>query len=168
MQTRSLSDDIISENPFKAVRKQTDGKQHLYSEASAFFTGTETLVRQEDADSADINVLLSRYGVSPTSNRTPEWNQEIDYSIDLQTALGAAQAGRDAHAQMPPELRRKYPTWGHMVAAIESGEYEKDLQKLTARQEMEAEWAEREKNRGKTPEPPKKEEEKKETPKAAE
>lgn len=136
----------------KMVSRQFDGLEEEISLATRTPVGTTSMTRQEFAEEADINYLLTRFGVNQAGRANPEYGMEIDYSMDLQQALQAAEAGRNAHAQMPPELRSLYPTWAHMAAAIENGEYQKSLEKLEDRRNMETAWEEQ-KRRPKTPEP---------------
>lgn len=119
---------------FPAVRTPVDGLQDLYSQEAGQDVGTDTPTRQEFKDEADINILLARFGVTTEQQRPMTWGQEIDYNIDLQGALALIAQARSVEAQIPPELRSKYPTWRHMVNGIESGMYGDDIAALRAEQ----------------------------------
>lgn len=109
-------------NGKKAVRTQVDGDQDIYSDRAALdFTGTPDPTRQEFKKETDVNYILNRFGV-PIAKGT--WGQEVDYTLDLQNALGAITDARRAHRNLPPDLRKKYPTWQSLLNALEAGTLE--------------------------------------------
>lgn len=167
----NLTIDTLNPEPRTySVRSQADNLGDYYAWASALHTGDETLVRQEFRDEADINILLGRFGVN-VNQRQAVFGQELDYNLDLQTAIEAADAGKKAWAAQPEELRQRYPSFRHMVDAIESGEYEQAMQKVQQRREMEREWQERQNQpvvKAEDAPKPQKKEPKKETPEKAE
>lgn len=113
-----------------AQRKQNDDLQEEYSVLTGLdFSETESLTRQEFADEADLNILLARFGVGQI--RPMEYGKEIDYTADLQTALGALDAARAAAWEIPEELRGKYRNWRDVLNGAETGEYQQDLLNLT-------------------------------------
>lgn len=132
-----------------AERTQDDNLQDQYSQLTGLdFTGTETLTRQEFKDEADLNILLSRYGVAQM--RPVQYGKEVDYTVDLQTAISALEAANAATFDVPEELRDKYPTWRHVLNGAESGEYHQDLLNLAEKKKADAtakEAAEREQQR---------------------
>lgn len=118
-----------------AERTQDDNLQDQYSQLTGLdFTGTESLTRQEFKDEADLNILLARYGVAQV--RPMEYGKDVDYSLDLQSALNALDAASAAQFDVPPELRDKYPTWRHVLNGAESGEYQQDLLNLAAKKKQ--------------------------------
>lgn len=111
----------------KAIRTQSDDLSDEYSANTAIeFDQTVDMARQEFAAEADINTMMKKF--MPLQNtRVSEWGQEIDYDMDLQTALAAIDAAKRAHAQMTPELRAKYPTWQALLNGLNSGQFKIDL-----------------------------------------
>lgn len=124
-------------------RTQNDGRGDEISQTSAIdFTGTESLTRQEDRDSTDINLMLSRFGVLPPP-RAASYGLEVDYSLDLQQALTALQEAEEATLNVPQELRDKYGDWRTLMAGVQSGQYEYDLTALAVRKAEEKKEAEK-------------------------
>lgn len=141
-----------------AQRKQNDDLQDEYSDLTALsFEGEESLTRQEFADEADLNILLARFGVGQV--RPMEYGKEVDYSVDLQSALGALDAARAAAWSIPEELKDRYRNWQDVLNAAETGQYQQDLLNLAEKKRQATkDAAEREKrrdNRTTTEEPPK-------------
>lgn len=113
----------------RSIRTQIDDKGDEVSRATILdCSASRDMARQEFKDDADINVILSRFGLS-TTNRTPTYG-EIDYTLDLQTALGAIAQSQSAYRRLSPELKAKYPTWQKLVNAMASGHLAKDLDEL--------------------------------------
>lgn len=112
-------------------RTQVDDLQDLYSDEAQLHTGTDSLTRQEFKDEADINKLLSRFGIGAPA-RPLTWG-EIDYDTQLQEALHAIAAAREAHANLPAEAIAKYPNWVSLLQAIETGQLEIDLKNITSK-----------------------------------
>lgn len=112
---------------FPAERTQTDGEQDLYSLAAGLDLSEEKVItRQEYKDDADINKLLAKYGVG-IPQRLPGYG-EADFNIDLQQAFNAIQTAQRVWAEMPADLKDKYPSWQHLLNNIRSGELEIDLE----------------------------------------
>lgn len=106
---------------FPVPRSQPDGLQLVYSQATALdMSESKDLARQEFRDEADINIILKKFGVT-SHGITPRF-QEVDYDADLQSALGAIAEARRVHADIDPELRKKYPTWQSLLNAMATGE----------------------------------------------
>lgn len=114
----------------KKIRSQADDLGDSVSlETGVSFTGETIITRQEFKEEADINILLHRFGVDqPTRN--PTWGATIDNSIDLQSALTAVNAAKNANFNVPEELRSTYPDWKAVLSATESGEYGNALKTL--------------------------------------
>lgn len=111
----------------RAIRTQADGKGDLWSRATRIdCSGDRDVARQEFKDEADINKLLSRYGVGPMPQRQTTY-MEVDYSLDLQTALTAVDAAAAAHRDLPQTLRDRYPNWPSLLNALDRGELRIDL-----------------------------------------
>lgn len=103
-----------------AIRTQHDKKQLKISRANAVPKDPDAklLTRQEFKADADINNILQRFGVM---GKIPVWGTTIDYNIDLQGALNAVAEAKQAWRSMPPELKKRYPTWNILLNEIESG-----------------------------------------------
>lgn len=122
-------------NPFKPVRTHDDGKGDAVSRDTATTPEGESLTRQEYKDDSDVNTILRKFGVDAPIRSQPVFGQEVDYTLDLQQALGAIEQAKRANAQVPEELREKYPTWKHVLDAAETGEYQKDLEELRTKKD---------------------------------
>lgn len=123
-------------NPLRPIRTQLDDLQDEYSERARIdFTGTDSLVRPEFADDADINKLLRRYGIDQQL-RPVTYGKEYDDTIDLQMAFAAIKAAEGI--EIPEELRTKYNHWSKVLEGAESGEYQYDLQQLKEQKERNA------------------------------
>lgn len=114
----------------KPSRHQYDGEQRTFSELTAIDTGPDTLVRQEDAQGADINFILDRFGVGIVK-RTPIFT-ELDFDRDLQQMLDGIAPVREAYNRLPDDLRIKYPTLQSMLTAMETGDLKLELEKEEA------------------------------------
>lgn len=77
------------------------------------------LTRQEDKEAADIHNMLAKMGVVAPRGapRYGEW----DDSIDLMTAINSVQEARDAFANVPEELRKKFTSMEQLLDAVENG-----------------------------------------------
>lgn len=75
--------------------------------------------RQEFAQDADINHMLSKFGVAPARG-TPTYG-EWDDTIDLQTALDATRQAKAAYRRLPRELQEKFGSMEELVTAVENG-----------------------------------------------
>lgn len=112
----------------KVPRHQADGKQLDYSQMSALVCVGEDMARQEFKAEADINNILKRYGVNGSALPIrPVVYQEVDYTIDLQQAMGAIETAQDMYRKLPPSLREKYPTWQSILNGIHNGSLKIDL-----------------------------------------
>lgn len=118
-------------------RTQHDGMGDKYSAMTATdFTGTDSLARQEFKDEADTNIMLTRFGVIP--QRPIQYGTTVDYQLDLQTALGVLAEVETATFNVPTELQVKYPDWRTLLNAVETGEYENDLNQLAEQKAKES------------------------------
>lgn len=77
------------------------------------------MARQEFKDDADINYMLSRFGITQPRG-TPTYG-EWDDTIDLQSALQSVHDARSAFRELPKELTNKFPRMEDMLAALENG-----------------------------------------------
>lgn len=75
--------------------------------------------RQEFAQEADINYMLSRFNITPARG-APQFG-EWDDTIDLQTAITATREAREAYRRVPKELREKFSSMEQLLQAIETG-----------------------------------------------
>jgi len=70
----------------------------------------KSLALQSQAEDADINVILRRFGVTgqmPASARTLTF-QDFDGIFDFRTALEAVKAGEEAFMRLPAEVRGRF------------------------------------------------------------
>lgn len=108
----------------RAVRKQSDTEQDGYS----LLTGLDCsdlpdMTRQEFKDEADINNLMTRYGVTGAPQR-PTVFGEVDYDQDLQQAKQALHDAQRAWEHLPQNIKEKYRGWRSLFTAIENGTFE--------------------------------------------
>lgn len=109
-----------------AIRGQEDiVNQDVYSLESGLDASSTVeapdMTRQEFKQDADINYILSRFGVNAAlTARQPQYG-EVDYNLDLHQALNAVRTAREAHDRMPDHIRQRYPSWQDLVKAVETG-----------------------------------------------
>lgn len=77
------------------------------------------MARQEFKDEADINYMLSRFGVTPPRH-APVYG-EWDDNIDLQTAIESVRQTRAGYRRLPKELRDKFPSMEDFLTAVDNG-----------------------------------------------
>lgn len=75
--------------------------------------------RQEFKDEADINYMLSRFGVTQPRN-SPTFGSWDD-SIDLQQAIESTREARDGYNTLPLQLREKFTTMEDFLRAVDNG-----------------------------------------------
>lgn len=85
------------------------------------YTGAELadMARQEFKNDADINYMLSRFGV--TQPRTAPIYGEWDDSIDLQSALQAVHDAREGFKTLPKEMKEKFHKMEDLLEAYNNG-----------------------------------------------
>lgn len=105
-------------------RTQVDDLGDVYSAEAVMNTQTsKDFARQEYKDEADVNKLMYRFGVGLLGGqRQPQWGQEIDYDLDLQTALNSVAEAKQAWWGLPDNLKNAYPSWRELLNALESGQ----------------------------------------------
>lgn len=70
----------------------------------------ESMTVQSEKDSADINIIVERFGVTgmvPVLDKMPVAS-EFDAIFDYQTAQNAVVAAREAFAQIPAKIRTRF------------------------------------------------------------
>lgn len=77
------------------------------------------VARQEFGKEADINHMLSRFGIVPERG-APAFG-EWDDTLDLQQALTSVAEARTAYADLPDELRQKFSSMDELLKAYHSG-----------------------------------------------
>lgn len=77
------------------------------------------MARQEFAQEADINYMLSRLGVTQPRG-TPAYG-EWDDTIDLQSAIASVREADAAFQELPADLRRQFPKMTDLVKAVDNG-----------------------------------------------
>lgn len=107
----------------RAIRTQVDDLFDLYSVSGAIdTTSLEDTARQEQKAETDINVLMARFGVAAFAQRPAlSTGADVDYDLDLQTALGSIAQAKDAWFGMPEEIRKAFPTWQSLLVGLDSG-----------------------------------------------
>lgn len=75
--------------------------------------------RQEFKDEADINYMLSRFGITQPRG-TPTFG-EWDDTVDLQSALESVREARDGFRTLPEDLRNKFNTMEELLTAVDNG-----------------------------------------------
>lgn len=75
--------------------------------------------RQEFKQEADINYMLSRFGVTQPRG-TPMYGTWDD-TIDLQTALQSVSDARTAYRDLPQVLKNKFKSMEELLVAVENG-----------------------------------------------
>lgn len=80
------------------------------------------MARQEFGKEADINYMLSKFGITPERG-APTYG-EWDDTIDLQQALTATAEAKTAYAELPQELRDKFSSMEELLNAYQKGALE--------------------------------------------
>lgn len=96
-----------------------DASDGALSELDGQIYENKDVARQEFAKDADINYMLSRFGVTPTRG-APIYG-EWDDTINLQQALTAVTEARLAYADLPPELKNKFSSMEELLTAYHNG-----------------------------------------------
>ena len=121
-------------DPFYPNRTQSDGLGDYESARTGTENTEASLTRQEFKNEADINWLLARHGANTQVRQGGDYT-EVDYSVDLQDAYRLTEEMNNLQA--PEELQSKYPTWRHIIMAVETGQYAKDIADLETRKRAE-------------------------------
>lgn len=104
----------------KKPRTQADGLQKTFSELTKIDTSAyPDMARQEFKHDADINVIVSRFGVE--SLRIPLTAGHYDQDLDLMTAIHAVRDSQEAFAKLPADIRSRFPTWESLYNATQRG-----------------------------------------------
>ncbi len=98
----------------------------------AFNSGLTTdhlpdLARQEFKNESDINTIIGRVGPDGLIHKQGAIYTETDFGLDLQSAMELVSEMKAAHRRLPRALREEYPTWVNLIAAIESGAFQREL-----------------------------------------
>lgn len=86
------------------------------------------MARQEAKDDADINIMLSRFGVNH-QQRTLTFGEQ-DYTIDLQQGLAAIEQTKRVYHRMADEIKAIYPNFEKFVQGMRTGAVAKDLERI--------------------------------------
>lgn len=84
--------------------------------------GNTDRARQEFKDEADINYMLSRFGITQPRG-TPTYGVWDD-TLDLQQAIGAVRDARAGYKRLPEEIRNKFRSMEELLTAVENGSFE--------------------------------------------
>lgn len=82
-------------------------------------TNNKDMARQEFKNEADINYMLSRFGV--TQPRGAPTYGTWDDTIDLQIALQSVSDAREAYKLLPEDLQQKFTRMEDLLEAMENG-----------------------------------------------
>lgn len=77
------------------------------------------MARQEFAKDADINYMLSKFGITPERG-APTFG-EWDDTLDLQQALTSVAEARTAYRGLPEKLRNKFGSMEQLLTAYNNG-----------------------------------------------
>lgn len=77
--------------------------------------------RQEFAQEADINWLVQRYGAN-FAGGVPVRYGDHDFDLDLTSAYEQLSAAQATFNDLPPKLRKAYPTITSLMEALERGD----------------------------------------------
>lgn len=91
----------------------------IIEEQNGDLTDNKDITRQEYAQDADINYMLSRFGIEPKRG-TPTFG-EWDDTLDLQQALTSVAEAKTAYADLPPELKNKFSSMEDLLKAYNNG-----------------------------------------------
>lgn len=106
---------------FKAHRTQDDDLQEVASQESGLdCSDRPDMTRQEFKAETDIHFILQRFGIEHFAH--PGAFTEVDFTQDLQSALAAIKEVEEAHNNLPPELKTKFPNWELVIQQLRSGE----------------------------------------------
>lgn len=92
------------------VRNAFNYDRDAASRASAFVSDQPSRTVQSDAQDADINVIVARFGITgvlPQNVRMPLEADFIDIT-DFHTAMQAMRAAEESFAQMPANVRERF------------------------------------------------------------
>lgn len=106
------------------IRQHNDGLNEAMSvQTVQLFPPEEDQTRREHAQEADVNYLLTRYGAGAlVGNGNNGYYGVANFDDDLTTAFETIQRAKDAHAALPPEVRKLYPTWEALAREIARGD----------------------------------------------
>lgn len=93
----------------RSYRTQVDELGDLVSaEAVTLFEGPDAInkARQEFAKDADVNHIVAKYGID-AFNKNHTYG-EINFDLDLASALRTVQQGRETYDTLPLSIRQKY------------------------------------------------------------
>lgn len=101
------------------VKDQSDIGAHNPTVDASDSEDNKDYTRQEYAQEADTNYMLSRFGVTPPRG-APVYG-EWDDSIDLQIALESVREAQRGFASLPEDLRKKFGTMEELMRAVDNG-----------------------------------------------
>jgi len=86
------------------------------------FDHTKDRTRQEGKADADVYTILRKHGVNlPQHHARAGTSGAVDYDYNLQQGLQHVQAAKTAWANIPNDIRKKYPTWQLLETALHEG-----------------------------------------------
>lgn len=82
-------------------------------------TENQDMARQEFKNDADINYMLTKFGITPERG-APTYG-EWDDTLDLQQALTSVAEARGAYSDLPTELKQKFGSMEDLLKAYNNG-----------------------------------------------
>lgn len=82
-------------------------------------TENKDTARQEHGKEADINYMLSRFGIVP--ERGAPLYGEWDDTLDLQQALDSTREAKRAYQQLPDNLKKQFTSMEELLEAVNNG-----------------------------------------------
>lgn len=113
-----------------ATRTQAKPETQKLRELTAIdCTNDHGVTRQELKDEADINIILSRFGIDRIQQRQ-NYPFEIDFTVDLQQTLNSVNDSRNAFNRLQPQIQNEFGNWQNLVNAMADGTLSKRLEKI--------------------------------------
>lgn len=116
--------------PASRSQVETDEELALHRKATDVDASLGGVTRQEFGKEADINYILSRFGVG-NANYQPSVYGEVDYDLDLQQGLHALDDAQKTFNKLPKELQAKYGSPYAMLQAMAAGSFPADYEAVT-------------------------------------
>lgn len=113
---RRIQDDVV-----RAV--ESDSPDQISFLTGIAIDGAEDQARQEFRADTDVETILKRHGGAALRPAEPlsGYGQVVDYDTDLAAALTMVQDAKRAYDGAPADIRKRFPTYGAFVQAVQSG-----------------------------------------------
>lgn len=118
----------LSVVPRRSQEEVVQANEQAHPDQMSFLTGLacpagEDRARQEFAAEVSVEAVLRRHGGGQLMPARPlgQFGAEVDYDVDLGTALRMVADAKSAYAEAPEDLRKRFPTFGAFVDAVQRG-----------------------------------------------